>query len=55
LVAIEGVMVGDVVVRGEQEPARSARGICDGHAGLRLHHVDHRLDQGARREVLTGA
>jgi hypothetical protein len=54
LVRIEvGVVARDVLVRGEQEAAGAARRIADRHARLRAHHLDDRLDQRARREVLA--
>ena len=34
----------DVVVRGEQEPARAARRVGDPHPRLRPHHLDDRSD-----------
>jgi hypothetical protein len=41
--------------RGEQKAAGPARGIADGLPDARLHHLDHRLNQRPRREVLAGA
>ena len=42
LVAVQVVVVGDVIVGGEQEPAGAAARVADAHAGPRLHDVDHR-------------
>jgi hypothetical protein len=39
----------------DQEARRPGRRVLHDLAGLRLHHLDHRLDQRARREVLAGA
>jgi hypothetical protein len=42
-------------VRREQEAASAARWIAHTRSRLRLHHLDDRADQRARREVLAGA
>ena len=55
LVAIELIMIRDVIVRGEQEPARARSGIANGLTGLRTHDIHNRLDERTRREVLTGS
>jgi len=55
LVGVEMDIAREVVVRGEEEPAGAAGGVADGHARLRLHHLDHGLDERARREVLARA
>ena len=55
LIAVELVVMKEVVVRREEEPAGSARGIENDLAGLRLDAVDDRLDERARREVLPRA
>ena len=52
--AVERVVFGNVIVRGEQEPTGPAGGIADRLAGLRSNHLHHRGDQGARREILAG-
>ncbi len=45
-------MAGYVVVRGQQETARTAGRIADRLARRRSHHLDHCLDERPRREVL---
>ena len=56
LVAVEGVvMLGDVVVGGEQEAAGAAGGVADGEAGGGAHDVDDGLDERAGGEVLARA
>ena len=55
LISVELVVMKEVVVRREEEPAGSARGIENDLAGLRLDAVDDRLDERARREVLPRA
>jgi hypothetical protein len=42
-------------MRREQEAAGAARGVDDHLARLRLHALDHRINQRPRGEVLTGA
>ena len=49
------VMLDDVVVGGQQEPAGTAGRVADGHIRPGPHHIDDGLDQGTRREVLPGA
>ena len=51
----ELVVLGDVVVRSQQEAAGAAGGIADHLSRLRLHHIDHRTDERARGEVLSCA
>ncbi len=53
--AVELVVAGEVVVGGEQEAAGAAGRVDDDLARLRLHAVDDRLDERARREVLPRA
>ena len=53
--SIELVMLGDVIMRREQESARAAGRIADGLSRLRGDHVHHRGDERARREVLSRA
>jgi hypothetical protein len=48
-------MLGQVIMRRQQEAARAAGGIADGLARLRGHHVHHGGDERARREVLARA
>jgi len=55
LIAVEVVVGGDVVVRGQKEATGAAAGVGDPLARPRLHHVDHRLDQRSGGEVLAGA
>jgi hypothetical protein len=50
-----GVVRGDELVCSEQEAAGAAGRVADGRAGLRSHHLDDRLDQWPRREVLASA
>ena len=50
---IERVMLGQVIMRREQETTRAARRITDGLPRLRSDHVHHRGDERARREVLA--
>ena len=47
--------IGQVVVRRQQETARAAGRIADRHLRLGPHHIDHRRDERARREVLPRA
>jgi hypothetical protein len=51
----ELVVLGDVVVGGEQEAACAARGIADHLSGLGCHDIDDGADERAGREVLTGS
>jgi hypothetical protein len=55
LVEIELVMLEDVAGRREQETARAGRRIDDCGSRLGAYHFDDRIDQNARREVLTRA
>jgi hypothetical protein len=48
------VMLADVVVRGEQEAARSTGRVHDRVAGFRPHAAGHRVDERTRGEVLPG-
>jgi hypothetical protein len=50
-----GVVLREVLVRGEEKAAGAAARIADQLAGLGRDAVHHRLDQRARREVLAGA
>ena len=52
---VERVMLGQVIVRREQEATRAARRITNGLPRLRGDHVHHRGDERARREVLARA
>ena len=51
----ELVVLGDVVVGGEEESAGAAGGIADHLPGLGGHDLDDGADERARREVLSGA
>jgi len=56
LIAVEGAVAPqDVVVGDEQEAAGAGGGVADRVVGGGMHHVDDRLDERARREVLAGA
>jgi hypothetical protein len=56
LIAIEvGVVVDNVLMRGQQKPAGAAGRIADRHARLRTHDLDNRPNQGPWREVLSCA
>ena len=49
------MLADDVIVRREQEAARAAGRIADRLARLGAHHLHHRGDERARREVLARA
>lgn len=49
------VVLTDVALCGDQEPARAARRVRDGVVRAGLHHVHHRVDQRAWGEVLARA
>ena len=53
--AVERVVLGDVIMRREQETTRAAGRIANGLSRLRAHHVHDRGDERARREVLARA
>jgi len=53
--AVKGVVLGEVIVGGEQEAAGAAGGIADGLARLRGDHVHHGGDERSRGEVLARA
>jgi hypothetical protein len=55
LVEILALVTDDEVVRSEQEPARAAGRVADSVVGAGLDAIDDRLDQLARRKVLTGS
>ncbi len=55
LVAVELVVVEDVIVGSQEKAAGTAGRIADRHAGLGAQHLHHGLDQRARGEVLTRA
>ena len=44
-----------VVVGGEEKATGAGGGVAEPDSGFGAHHVDNRLDQGAGREVLSGA
>ena len=52
---VQRVMLGEVIMRREQETARAARRITNRLPRLRGDHVHHRGDERARREVLARA
>ena len=47
------LLIGKIIVSGQQESARAARRIADRHLGLGTHHVDNRRNQGPGRKVLS--
>ncbi len=49
---VQFVVLGQVVMRRQQKPARAARRVADRLARLRGHHFHHRSDEHARGEVL---
>ena len=55
LVPVELVVVGHVVVGGQQEAAGAAGGVANGVAGPGTDHVHHGLDEGTGREILARA
>ena len=54
LLSVQGEVLGDVVMRGEEEASRAASWIADRLPWLGSHHIDHGGDQGTRGEVLSG-
>ena len=55
LVAVELIVIGNVIVGGKQESSRARGGIADGLTRLRVHDIHNGLDKRTRREVLTRA
>ena len=55
LVTVELVVLADRFIRCQEEAAGAASRVANGVAGLGLHHIDHRLDERAGREVLARA
>jgi hypothetical protein len=55
LLAVQGMMRGDVIVSREEKPARAATGVVDFFVGLGGYAPHHGLDERARSEVLPGA
>ena len=52
---VERVMLGQIIMRREQETARATRRITNGLPRLRRDHVHHGGDERARREILARA
>lgn len=49
-----GIVLDDVVMGGQQKAAGAASRVTDGLTRFGPDHIDHGLDQRARREILPG-